>query len=44
MVYEVRDLGTVVRCTGCDNALIRLVHVRERRLLDLKGTRYPATG
>ena len=26
MVYEVRDLGTIVRCPGCDNALIRLAH------------------
>ena len=43
MVYEVRDLGTVVRCPGCDNALIRLVHDRERYLVDLRGTRYLAT-
>jgi transcription initiation factor IIE alpha subunit len=44
MVYEVRDLGTIVRCPGCDNALIRLAHVRERRLVDLRGTRYLMPG
>ena len=44
MVYEVRELGTIVRCPGCDNALIRLVHDRERYLVDLRGTRYLAAG
>jgi hypothetical protein len=44
MVYEVRDLGTIVRCPGCDNALIRLAHVRGRRLVDLRGTRYLMSG
>jgi hypothetical protein len=37
MVYEVRDLGTIVRCPGCDNALIRLAHNRGRRRIDLRG-------
>src|SRR3712207_7734096 len=36
MVYEVRDLGTVVRCPSCDNILIRLAHNRGR---DRKSTR-----
>ena len=44
MVYEARGLGTIVRCPGCDNALIRLAHVRERRLVDLRGTRYLMPG
>jgi ribosomal protein S27E len=44
MVYEVRELGTIVRCPGCDNALIRLARHRERYLVDLRGTRYLATG
>ena len=44
MVYEVRDLGTIVRCPSCDNALIRLAHHRGRYLVDLRGTRYLATG
>jgi Family of unknown function (DUF6510) len=44
MVYEVRGLGTVVRCPGCDNALIRLSHIRGRHLVDLGGTGYLATG
>ena len=44
MVYEARGLGTIVRCPGCDNALIRLAHVRGRSLVDLGGTSYLATG
>jgi len=44
MVYEVRDLGTVVRCPDCDGVLIRLVRDRGRHLVDLRGTRYIATG
>jgi uncharacterized protein DUF6510 len=40
MVYEVRGLGTIVRCPGCDNALIRLVQNRGRYMVDLRGTRY----
>ena len=44
MVYEVRGLGTVLRCPGCDNALIRLARVRGRYLVDLGGTSYLATG
>ena len=44
MVYEVRGLGTIVRCPRCDNALIRLAHNRGRYLVDLRGTRYLTTG
>ena len=44
MVYEVRELGTIVRCPGCDNALIRLAHNRERNTVDLRGMRYLTTG
>ncbi len=45
MVYEVRGLGTILRCPGCDNALmIRLAHVRGRHLVDLGGTSYLTTG
>ena len=40
MVYEVRGLGTIVRCPGCDNALIRLAHNRGRHWIDLRGIRY----
>ncbi len=39
MVYEVRGLGTVVRCPSCDNALIRLAHSRGRHWIDLRGIR-----
>ena len=44
MVYEVRGLGTILRCPACDNALIRLAHVRGRHIVDLGGTSYLATG
>jgi hypothetical protein len=44
LVYKVRDLGIIVRCPGCDNALIRLAHIRGRYLVDLRGSRYLATG
>jgi hypothetical protein len=40
MVYEVRGLGTVIRCPGCDNALIRLAYDRGRHWIDLRGIRY----
>ncbi len=35
VVYEVRQLGIVVRSPSCDNALIRLAHNRGRYLVDL---------
>jgi hypothetical protein len=44
MVYEVRGLGIIVRCPSCDNALIRLAHIRERHMVDLRGMRYLTTG
>ena len=40
MVYEVRGLGTVLRCPSCDNALIRLAHSRGRHWIDLRGIRH----
>jgi uncharacterized protein DUF6510 len=40
MVYEVRGLGTIVRCPACGNALIRLARNRGRRWIDLRGIRY----
>jgi Zn finger protein HypA/HybF involved in hydrogenase expression len=40
MVYEVRRLGTIVRCPSCDNALIRLAHGRGRYRIDLRGIRH----
>jgi hypothetical protein len=40
MVYEVRGLGTIVRCPSCDHALIRLAHSRGRHRLDLRGIRH----
>jgi hypothetical protein len=44
MVYEVRQLGTIIRCPSCDHALIRLAHNRGRHMVDLRGMRYLATG
>ena len=32
-------MGTIVRCPSCDMALIRIVHVRGRYLLDMRGIR-----
>jgi len=43
MVYEVRELGTIVRCPGCNNALIRLAHNRGQNIVDLRGMKYLAT-
>ena len=43
MVYEVRELGIIVRCPTCDNALIRLAYNRERHMVDLRGMRYLTT-
>ena len=40
MVYEVRGLGTIVRCPSCDNVLIRLAHNGGRHWVDLRGMRY----
>src|SRR3712207_8483347 len=41
IVYEVRGLGTIVRCPSCDNALVWLAHNRGRHWIDLdrKSTR-----
>lgn len=30
-------MGMVVRCPGCDNALIRLAQVKGRNFLDMRG-------
>jgi hypothetical protein len=40
MVYEVRGLGTIIRCPSCHNALIRLAHNRGRHWIDLRGIKY----
>ena len=42
MAY-VTEIGTVLRCSSCDNPLIRIVHQNEtpqRYWLDLKGINY----
>ncbi len=39
MAY-VSDIGTVVRCASCDNALIRVARNPRGYFLDLRGVRY----
>jgi hypothetical protein len=39
MAY-VSDIGTVVRCASCDNALIRVAHNPRGYYLDLRGVSY----
>jgi hypothetical protein len=34
------QIGTIVRCPSCDNALIRLARNRGRYWIDLRGIRY----
>ena len=34
------EIGIIVRCPSCDDALIRLAHNRGRRWIDLRGIRY----
>ena len=34
------EIGTIVRCPNCDNALIRLAHNRGRLWIDLRGIKY----
>lgn len=42
MAYEVRHMGTVVRCPGCDKALIRLSYAGGLQRVDFRGMRYLA--
>ena len=39
LVAYMHGMGTIVRCPTCDNVLIRIVHARERYLLDMRGVR-----
>jgi hypothetical protein len=39
MAY-ISDIGTVVRCASCDNALIRIAQNPRGYFLDLRGVRY----
>ena len=39
MVY-MHEMGTIMRCATCDNALIRVAHGSGRYWLDLRGVRY----
>ena len=42
MVYA-HETGTIVRCSACDNAMIRVAHVPGRYVLDMRGVRYLQT-
>jgi hypothetical protein len=35
----IHGMGTVVRCPTCENALIRVAHVKQRYWLDMRGMR-----
>jgi hypothetical protein len=35
----IHGMGTVIRCPSCDNVLVRIVHARDRYLLDMRGVR-----
>jgi hypothetical protein len=35
----IHGMGTVIRCPSCDNVLVRIVHAKERYLLDMRGVR-----
>jgi Family of unknown function (DUF6510) len=39
MVYG-HEMGTIVRCSACENALIRVGRGPGRYLLDMRGVRY----
>lgn len=32
-------IGTIVRCRSCKNALLRITHIEDRYLLDMRGIR-----
>jgi hypothetical protein len=38
LLYAV-EMGAILRCPGCDTALIRASHLRDTYWLDLSGTR-----
>lgn len=49
LVYEVGGMGTILRCPGCDNALIRLSRASGQRadakpVVDLRGAAYLQIG
>jgi NAD-dependent SIR2 family protein deacetylase len=37
-VAYVSEMGTVVRCANCDQPLIRAAEIRDRVVLDMRGT------
>jgi len=39
MLYR-HGMGAVLRCAGCDTALLRITHIRGSYLLDLTGISY----
>jgi Family of unknown function (DUF6510) len=39
LAVYMHGMGTIVRCPSCDNALIRVAHVKGRYWLDMRGVR-----
>jgi hypothetical protein len=39
MLYQ-HGMGAILRCAGCDTALLRITHIRGSYLLDLSGITY----
>lgn len=37
MMYR-HGMGTVLRCSGCDNVQIRIAHIRGRYWIDMRGS------
>jgi hypothetical protein len=41
-IAYLHGMGTVVRCPICDNALIRVAHIKERYWLEMRGRACPS--
>jgi len=39
LAVYMHGMGTIVRCPGCENELIRIVHASGRYWLDMRGVR-----
>jgi ribosomal protein S27E len=39
LAVYMHGMGTIVRCPGCENVLIRIVHASGRYWLDMQGVR-----
>ena len=39
LAVYLHDMGTIIRCPACDSVLIRVMHAKNRYLLDMQGVR-----